>query len=337
MATPSPWRTMRLRFAGTCAVCQTPLDKGETAHYVPATKTVRCLSCGPPTDPAGAADTPPRINTPIPEVEQPMELRQAPLPGSATCDDCGRRLRRGAEALFAPGASPVLCLECVELDTVHTLGVAGAGARREHTKRVQRHQTRVRTAHPRLGGLILALNDDPSHVRAWQTGAVGEEGFGRALSGIASEHLKVLHDRKIPRSAANIDHIAVTGEAVWVLDSKRYKGKVETRGHGLFSRRPPDLYVDGRNQMKLVAGVQRQAEIVRAVLEPMAAAYGDVQVRSGLVFVDAEFGLFASPFLIDDVWVGWGKAVRRRLVEQTAGGLPVPTIAKHLARALRAG
>jgi hypothetical protein len=58
----------------------------------------------------------------------------------------------------------MLCLECVALDTVHSLGVAGAGARRDHGKRLERHHTRVRTAHPRLGGLIEALRDDPAHV-----------------------------------------------------------------------------------------------------------------------------------------------------------------------------
>ena len=71
-------------------------------------------------------------------------------------------------------------------------------------------------APPRLGGLILAVADDPQHVRAWQTGAVGEEEFGRRLSGYAGPKLKVLHDRKIPRSSANIDHLAVTSQCVWV-------------------------------------------------------------------------------------------------------------------------
>jgi hypothetical protein len=237
--------------------------------------------------------------------------------------------------------SEVLCLECVTLDTVHTLGTPGAGARREHARRLERHQTRVRTAHPRLGGLILALADDPQHARAWQTGAVGEEEFGRRLSGCSGPGLKVLHDRKLPRSSANIDHLAVTAEGVWVLDAKRYKGKVETRGGGLFSSRAPELYVGGRNQTKLVGGVKRQVEIVRSLLAPLASELGMTtlpEVRGALVFVNAEFGLFAAPFAVDGVWVGWGKAVRKRLsTEETAGSLPVDIVAKRLARELRAG
>jgi Nuclease-related domain len=187
--------------------------------------------------------------------------------------------------------------------------------------------------------LILALSDDPAHVPAWQTGAAGEEEFGQRLSGLASPSLKVLHDRKLPRSSANIDHLVVTSEAVWVLDAKRYKGKVETRGHGLFSRRPPDLYVGGRNQMKLVDGVQRQVDAVRGVLTPFAVERGIPQppVRAALVFVEGEFGLLPSPLTLDGVWIGWGRSIRKRLRQESTGRLPVADLAKRLARELRAG
>ena len=188
--------------------------------------------------------------------------------------------------------------------------------------------------------MILALSDDPQHVRAWQAGAVGEEEFGRRLSAMAGEKLKVLHDRKLPRSSANIDHLAVTSETIWVLDTKRYKGKVETRGHGLFSSQPPDLYVGGRNQMKLVEGVKWQVETVWSVLDPFAEELGfgeELHVRGALVFINAEFGMFASPFAVDDVWIGWGRAIRKRLTRETPGPLPASDIAKRLARELRPG
>ena len=333
-------KNMRLRYAGVCASCGRAVEKGETAHYLSATKIVRCVSCGP--GEGVPVDASPRVGAAISPVtadaETPIELVQGIAARSGLCGDCGRRITRAAEAFTDSTGAPRLCLDCVKLDTVHVLGMAGGGARREHARRLERHQTRVRTSHPRLGGLILALNEDPPHVRAWQTGAVGEEEFGQALSAIASDAIKVLHDRKVPRSSANIDHIAVTSQAVWLLDTKRYKGKIETRGHGLFSRRPPDLYVGGRNQTKLVAGVQRQIEVVESVLEPLTASAGhEVRVRGALVFVNAEFGLFEQPFLVDGIWVGWGKRIRRSLMEEGGGPLPVTAIAKHLARQLRVG
>jgi hypothetical protein len=376
-------KTMKLRYDGACVGCAAPLPAGTRAHYLPPTKTVRCLDCGPTETPPAAAPEPPKPSRreaateppkppPPPPPDPSARLGGAPAPAptfvswppesppvdsahgaqsetvlsqgelarAASCGDCRRRLRRGAEALHNEGLTEVLCLECVTLDTVHSLGTPGAGARREHARRLDRHQTKVRTAHPRLGGLILALADDPQHVRAWQTGAVGEEEFGRRLSGCSGPQLKVLHDRKLPRSSANIDHLAVTTETVWVLDAKRYKGKVETRGGGLLSSRSPELYVGGRNQTKLVEGVKRQVETVRSLLSPLVVELGmksPPEVRGGLVFINAEFGLFTSPFAVDGVWVGWGKAARRGLAAQAEGQLPIDPIAKRLARELRAG
>jgi hypothetical protein len=364
---PKAVKTMRLRYDGACAGCDMSLLAGVRAHYLPSTKTVRCLDCGPAdaapveateppkppspgrTDPPGAAPPPDRTfvawppgppTAPAPNDSTEPLLSQGALPRGASCGDCGRKLRRGAEALHDDALTEVLCLECVTLETVHSLGTPGAGARQEHARRLERHQTRVRTAHPRLGGLILALAEDPQHVRAWQTGAVGEEEFGRRLSGCSGPRLKVLHDRKLPRSAANIDHLAVTTETVWILDAKRYKGKVETRGGGLFSTRPPELYVGGRNQTKLVEGVKRQVETVQSLLSTLASELGMAappEARGALVFINAEFGLFANPFAVDGVWVGWGKAIRKRLGDETAGELPGDVIAKRLARELRAG
>jgi len=59
-------------------------------------------------------------------------------------------------------------------------------------------------------------------------------------------------------------------------------------------------------------------------------------VRGALVFTNAEFGLFSSPFIVDNVWVGWGKAIRKRLGEEAKGRQPVDEIARRLARELRA-
>lgn len=53
--------------------------------------------------------------------------------------------------------------------------------------------------------------------------------------------------------------------------------------------------------------------------------------------MNAEFGLLASPFDVDGVWVGRGRQLRKRLSGQTGGRLPVADIAKRLARELRAG
>lgn len=46
------------------------------------------------------------------------------------------------------------------------VGVAGGSAQREYERRKDRRESRIREAHPRIGGLILALSDDPQSTKA---------------------------------------------------------------------------------------------------------------------------------------------------------------------------
>jgi hypothetical protein len=80
------------------------------------------------------------------------------------------------------------------------VGTAGASAEREHERRKKERDTGVGEAHPRLGGLILALSDDPQSTRAWAVGGRGEELLGQRLDGPAEHGFRVLRDRRIPVS-----------------------------------------------------------------------------------------------------------------------------------------
>jgi hypothetical protein len=70
----------------------------------------------------------------------------------------------------------------------------------------------------------------------------------------------VLHDRRMPRSRANLDHLAVAPSGVYVIDAKRYKGKIEVQ-KPFFGE--PRLLIACRNKTKLVEGLARQLEAVR--------------------------------------------------------------------------
>lgn len=89
------------------------------------------------------------------------------------------------------------------------IGVAGASARREHERRKATREARIRTAHPRIGGFVLALSDNPQSTTAWAVGARGEELLAKSLDGLADQGVLTLHDRRIPGTRANIDHIAI--------------------------------------------------------------------------------------------------------------------------------
>jgi len=263
----------RLRYAGTCRECGAALPAGETAVYERESKTVVCLACG---------DAP------------------APVPQGATA-----AAEQGA-GTTAQGIGPT------EPERI-VAGSAGASAQREYERRKAKREDRVRTAHPKIGGFLLAISDEPQSTTAWATGARGEELLGKGLDGLARNGVRVLHDRRIPRTKANIDHIAVSAAGVFVIDAKRYKGRPHLRVEGgLFRPRVAKLVVGTRDQTRLVEGVHKQVDLVRAALE--AAGLADVPVRGVLCFVEANWPLIGGSFVIDGISVLWPKKLAEQLV-----------------------
>lgn len=170
-------------------------------------------------------------------------------------------------------------------------GVAGGSARAENVRRVKNREDRVTKRFPRAGKYILALTDEPQSTRAWETGAEGEVAIGRLLNSLATKYdFHVLHDRLIPKSRANIDHIAITRFGVFVIDAKNYRGvvRIEDRS-GIFQKSTPELFVGRRNCTKLVSGVKKQTSIVKAILSENSI---DLPVQAVLAFYAADWETF---------------------------------------------
>lgn len=270
---------------------------------------------------------------------------------SGTCEGCGTNLESGTRAGYFKATRTVRCLSCLEAarsaspvasedrpatdeKTAVESGRAGSSARREYERRAAKRDARIREAHPRLGGLILALTDEPQSTTAWARGARGEELLGERLAGLAERGVRVLHDRRVPGTRANIDHITVSPTGVHVIDAKRYKGRPRLHVEGgLFRPRVEKLVVGSRDCTRLVEGMHTQVGVVRSSLE--AAGLLDVPVRGALCFVDAEWPLIGGSFVVADVTVEWPKKLRDRLL--APGAIPdseVETIHRALARAL---
>ena len=256
-----------------------------------------------------------------------------------TCRSCGAALAAGTTAVYERATRTVVCVSCVAPagaanaeapssvvveppvadaacppeppDVV--AGSAGASALREYERRRAKREDRIRTAHPKLGGFILAVSDEPQSTIAWATGARGEELLGKRLDGLAGQGVRVLHDRRIPRTKANIDHIAVSAAGVFVIDAKRYMGRPQLRVEGgLFRPRVEKLMVGTRDQTKLVEGVHKQVDLVRRALD--GAGLAGVPVRGVLCFVEADWPLIGGSFVIDGVDVLWPKKAAEQLV-----------------------
>ncbi len=181
-------------------------------------------------------------------------------------------------------------------------GTAGGSAQREFERRSARREERIRGEHRFLGRAILALTEPPQSTTAWATGARGEQIVAHWLDQLTPDGVRVLHDRRIPRTRANIDHLVVSRAGVFVIDAKYYRGRqVRLQTEGGWGRpRTHKLIVAGRNQTTLIDKMHRQLQQVRAALAARDGA--GVPVTGMLCFVEAQWPL-ASPLVIDDVHV----------------------------------
>ena len=192
-----------------------------------------------------------------------MSLRYA-----GTCRVCIRTLDVGTWAAYDRATRTVMCIGCMPTEPDGgplEAGTAGTSAQRKFDHLAAKRETRIRTKHPIIGGALLALSEPPQSTRAWQVGARGETILGNRLDALVPA-VKVLHDRRIPSTKANIDHIVIAPRGVFVIDAKRYTGAPSLRVEGWITR-TEKLMVGSRDCTKLVAGVHKQMSLVMSALE----------------------------------------------------------------------
>jgi hypothetical protein len=199
------------------------------------------------------------------------------------CVVCRCTLVVGEEALWDRGSRTLTCLTCASPPPAAvTEGEAGGSARREYDRRHAKREQYARERLGALGGLLARVIDEPQSTKVWQQGARGEMRTAQRLAKhLEGSDVRLLHDRRVPRHGqANIDHIAIGPAGVLVIDTKTNRGKVKTdwRG-GLFAPRRTVRLVNGRDQTRLIDGVERQIGYIRA-----AVADSTVEVRGALCF-----------------------------------------------------
>lgn len=271
--------------------------------------------------------------------DKEMNLRYA-----GTCVSCGKDISQGARAIYNRVAKNVRHIDCA--DTIDR-GVAGGSAQREYERRqakdLARHEARVAESKASIRAVFgdgwmakvatfIAVDPTPPRDRqstkAWATGAAGEERVGARLDALAEVGVITLHDRRIPGSRANIDHLVITPWGVHVVDAKRYQGKkvdfdVVGGFFGIGGRKR--LLVGGRDRSNLIEGVEWQVGKVKENLG------GDISVRGVLCFVDAEWPLLLADFVVRDVYVCWPKKLARVLLRKESPLLDPEAVARQLA------
>jgi len=123
-------------------------------------------------------------------------------------------------------------------------------------------------------------------TESWRKGYEGEVMTGKALERLPPG-FTVLHDLRLPRSRANIDHLVVGTTGVFTVETKHYSSDVVIRrGMARHAGRSMDQVVEQANQ---------QAEVVRSVLGCGVRAV--VCVQGARVIVE---GWFSKP-VVDGV------------------------------------
>jgi Nuclease-related domain len=157
----------------------------------------------------------------------------------------------------------------------------------------------------------------------WEQGASGERIVGARLDRIAG--IEVLHDRRIPGTLADIDHIAIGPGGAYVIAAKLC-GTVKP--HGALRHGKRRLFVGTHDQTKLVAKMRTQVGAISRALRETP-----VPVAAALCIVDAHWPSPSRPFVLDHVWVGWPDALAELV---TRPGLLDAEAMKATARVLAA-
>ncbi len=185
-----------------------------------------------------------------------------------------------------------------------------------------------------VGRVMKLLADEPVSRTAEVSGSGGERRLARLLDTELLDAV-TLHDRKVPITRGNLDHLVIAPSGVWLVDAKRSAGDVEYRSTGAFAPGEPRLFVNGRNQTRLVHAMGWQVAAVRAQLDTIG--FGEVPVHPVVCFTSSRWIRSTSPFDVHGVLVTWPSA----LVE--AIGAPGPLdvrlielVARHLSSTLEA-
>ncbi len=263
-------RRLRLRYAGTCVLCGTPLAKNTEALYHQPTRTVRCVAC-----PTGAGGEP---------------------------------------------------------DPVADGGVAGGSARREYERQRASREARVKgQLGDRLGGIVLAITREPQSTRAWARGALGEEELAESRAGVPG--VRVLHDRSVPGTSGNIDHLVVAPAGVFVVDAKHYEGLIRIRDRGGLFRTDLRLYVGRRDCSELAENMGWQVAAVERALQS-AALEVMPPITPVLCFVEGEWPLFRPPESYRGVRLEGKRSIRELITHgQVLDGAAIERLIRVLATA----
>lgn len=161
-----------------------------------------------------------------------------------------------------------------------------------------------------------------------------EDAFGTALSSVSG--IVVLDDRQMPGSAATIDHIVVGPAGVFVVDAKRYPGRIAIHTKGGLFRSEQRLYVGRRDCSGLAEKVAWQARGVADALKSSGVAILP-PIVAVLCFIDGNWPQVKPPRRYAGVRLESERSIQNVVLRAPVlDGQSIDRLARALAKALPA-
>ena len=258
-----------------------------------------------------------------------------------TCARSGAALRKGTPAVLDRATWTIRCIECPDAQTPPPSapravdpGVAGRSARAEHDRRAAKREAAITETWGTgfVARVVRAVSVEPQSTRAWAIGAAGEEKLAAELEKVPG--LRMLHDRRVPGTRGNIDHVVIAPAGVFVVDAKNHQGWIEIRDRGGFFRTDYRLTVAGRDCSALADAMSWQVDSVASALagrgvEPLPP------VTPVLCFLNVEWPLLGAPDSFRGVRLESHRSIKRLLTKATVLTEPqADELAEVLAEAL---
>ncbi len=193
-------------------------------------------------------------------------------------------------------------------------GVAGRSAHVEHDRRAAKCEAAIteRWGTGLVSRVVRAVSVEPQSTRAWAIGAAGEEMLAAELDKVPG--LRMLHDRRVPGTRGNIDHIVIAPAGVFVVHAKNNHGRIEIRDRGSFFRTDYRLTVAGRDCSAMADKMGWQVDAVRSALEahgidPMPP------ITPVLCFLSVEWPLIRPPESFRGVQLESPRSLKRLMTQ----------------------
>jgi len=123
-----------------------------------------------------------------------------------------------------------------------------------------------------------------------------------------------LHDRCVPGTRGNIDHLVIAPAGLFVVDAKHYEGRLRIRTRAV-SRTDNRLYVGGRDCSHLAENMGWQVKAVETLLASVEVA---MPVTPVLCFIDVDWPLLFAPSSFRGVRLEDPKTLRKLITATPA-------------------